>query len=151
MSVARTPKTTSAPARRSTKGGGDTVDQTTILLRMVEQLRDDYARGQEEAKQSRKALRDRVDELVDRMGQLETTTALTGQTDARVRADLDEINKRLGGQGDVGETVAFWRDLMRTGRRVTLVASIAGITSLGALGALVTGAWDWIRSVLRIN
>ena len=118
---------------------------------MVEQLRDDYAHGQEEAKQSRKALRDRVDELVDRMGQLETTTALSGQTDARVRADLDEINKRLGGQGDVGETVAFWRDLMRTGRRVTLVASIAGITSLGALGALVTGFWDWIRSVLRIN
>lgn len=34
---------------------------------------------------------------------------------------------------------------------LTLIASLAGITSLGALGVLVTGFLDWIRSVLRIN
>lgn len=139
-----------APARRSTKGGGP-VDQTTLLLRMVEQLRDDYARDQEDAKQSRAALRGRVDELFDRLGRMETSTALSGQIDDRVQAELDELNKRLGEGGDVGDTVTAWRDLMRTGRRVTLIASLAGITSLGALGALLTGAWDWLKSVFRIG
>lgn len=145
------PRTSStAPARRSTSGGGD-VDQTTLLLRMVEQLRNDYARDQEDAKQSRAALRGRVDELFDRLARMETSTALEGQIDAQVRTEIDTLNQRLGDGGDVGDTVAAWRDLLRTGRRVTLLASIAGITSLSALVALLTGAWDWLKSALRIG
>ena len=138
-------------------------DQNALLLKMLEQLRDDYARDQEAARESRAKLHERVDAIGERIGKMETTTALAGQIDAQVRTELDGLNRRvhdglgtLNGRldpekGDIGSTVAAWNDMLKTGRRISWLLGIAGITSVGTGLALIGGAWDSIKAWLKLG
>jgi len=128
------------------------VDSTDLLLKLIEQLREDMARDQEQARESRAKLYDRVDAIVDQLAAMDKTAALSGEIDAQVRRELDIINQRLDPKkGDVGTTVAAWGDLLTTGRRLSLLAGIVGITGIGSFIAALTGAWDWIRNVLKLH
>lgn len=137
-------------------------DQNALLLKMLEQLRDDYARDQEAARSSRAKLHERVDDIVERIGKMETTAAIAGQIDAQVRSELDGLNQRvhrelgeLNGRldpkkGDIGSTVAAWNDMLKTGSRISWLLGIAGITSVGTGLALIGGAWDAIKAWLKL-
>lgn len=159
----RSRSTSTTPASRRPRSGGIVADQNALLLKMLEQLRDDYARDQEAARSSRAKLHERVDDIVERIGKMETTAAIAGQIDAQVRIELDGLNQRMHREmaelnarldpekGDIGSTVAAWNDLMKTGRRMSWLLGIAGITSVGTGLALIGGAWDGIRAYFKMN
>jgi transposase len=122
-------------------------NDTALLLEMMRQFREDYARDQEAASQTRAAMRDRIDELFDRFARMETTAALSAEVDAQVRTELDALTKALT---DVEPVAVEWNRVKSIGKWAAsgLLASGVGI------GALAAAAGDqvvaFIRAWLRI-
>ena len=123
-------------------------DNTALLLEVLRQFREDYAQDQEAAQTSRAAIRQRMEEVVDRLGKMETTAALSGQIDAQVRTELDALTRKLT---EVEPVAVEWGRVKSIGKWAAsgLLASGVGI------GALVASAGDQvvaaIRAFLRIS
>lgn len=60
-----------------------------LLPAMMQDLKGDMAAKREASRQSRGAIRDRVEDVVERLGKRETTMAVAGQVDAQVRDEID--------------------------------------------------------------
>jgi len=115
---------------------------TTLLLEMLKQFQEEYAQDQESARQSRAAMRDRVEEIADRIGKLETTAALSGHIDAQVRTELDALTKALT---QVEPVAVEWNRVKSIGKWAAsgLLASGVGI------GALAAAAGDQVVAAVR--
>lgn len=117
-------------------------DNTALLLEMMKQFREDYARDQEAASLTRAALRQRIDEVVDRLGKMETTAAISGEIDAQVRTELDALTKALT---EVEPVAVEWNRVKSIGKWAAsgLLASGVGI------GALAAAAGDQVVAAVR--
>lgn len=117
-------------------------DNTAILLEVLRQFREDYAQDQESARQSRAAMRQRMEEIVDRLGKMETTAALSGEIDAQVRTELDALTRKLT---EVEPVAVEWGRVKSIGKWAAsgLLASGVGI------GALAAAAGDQVVAVVR--
>lgn len=117
-------------------------DNTALLLEVLRQFREDYAQDQESARQSRAAMRQRMEEVVDRLGKMETTAALSGEIDAQVRTELDALTRKLT---QVEPVAVEWNRVKSIGKWAAsgLLASGVGI------GALAAAAGDHVVAVIR--
>lgn len=117
-------------------------DNTAILLEVLRQFREDYTQDQESARQSRAAMRQRMEEIVDRLGKMETTAALSGEIDAQVRTELDALTRKLT---EVEPVAVEWGRVKSIGKWAAsgLLASGVGI------GALAAAAGDQVVAVVR--
>ena len=117
-------------------------DNTALLIEMMKQFREDYARDQEAASLTRAALRQRIDEVVDRLGKMETTAAISGEIDAQVRTELDALTKTLT---EVEPVAVEWNRVKSIGKWAAsgLLASGVGI------GALAAAAGDQVVAAIR--
>ena len=117
-------------------------DNTALLLEVLRQFREDYAQDQESARQSRAAMRQRMEEVVDRLGKLETTAALSGEIDAQVRTELDALTRKLT---QVEPVAVEWNRVKSIGKWAAsgLLASGVGI------GALAAAAGDQVVAAIR--
>lgn len=138
-------------ASRRPRSGGTVADNTALLLEMLKQFRDEYARDQESAQRSRAALHQRVDEVVDRLGKMETTAALSGTIDAQVRTELDLLTKKLN---EVAPVAVEWGRVKSIGKWAAsgLLASGVGIGALAATaGDQVIAAIQTIKAWFHIQ
>ena len=123
-------------------------DNTALLLEVLRQFREDYAQDQEAAQTSRAAIRQRMEEVVDRLGKMETTAALSGQIDAQVRTELDALTKKLT---EVEPVAVEWGRVKSIGKWAASGLLASGV----GLGALAASAGDQvvhaIRTFLRIS
>lgn len=123
-------------------------DNTALLLEVLRQFREDYAQDQEAAQTSRAAIRQRMEEVVDRLGKMETTAALSGQIDAQVRTELDALTKKLT---EVEPVAVEWGRVKSIGKWAASGLLASGV----GLGALAASAGDQvvaaIRAFLRIS
>ena len=121
-------------------------DNTALLLEVLRQFREDYAQDQESARQSRAAMRQRMEEVVDRLGKLETTAALSGEIDAQVRTELDALTRKLT---QVEPVAVEWNRVKSIGKWAAsgLLASGVGIGALAAAAGdqVVAGIRAWLR------
>jgi len=139
------------PASRQPRRGGTVADQTALLLEMVKQLREDYARDQEAARQSRMALHSRVDEVIDRMGKMETTAALSGEIDAQVRTELDELRTIINGNAaSIAPTIDEWKRIRALGLGLVGLLAIGGVSMGAILATAGDAAVNAVRGWLRI-
>ena len=95
---------------------------------MIAQLRDDLAQEREASRESRARQHQRTDEVIDRLGRIDSTIAVAGQVDAQVRTELDDLKKVVG---NIKPTVEEWRRMRTLG---------IGIVGLMTTDGLVTGA-----------
>ncbi len=126
-----------------------------LLLSMLEQLRDDFAaervaRRDENAaaRHARAVTHGRIDEVIERLGRLDTSVALAGQTDAQIRAELDTLKLSLAG---IAPTIDEWRRIRALGLGIVGLMTAGGLSIGAALswgGDTVTG---WVRAWLRIH
>jgi hypothetical protein len=127
-------------------------EETDLLLKMMEQMRADFARSEEASRLSRAAMHDRMEESIDRLGKLETSIAISGAVDAQVRNELDGLK---GSIRAIEPTVAEWKDMLKAGRRISWILGISGLLSGAALWAAFQWAGDTlinaVRSWLRIT
>ena len=117
-------------------------EPTIVLLEMVRQLREDYARDQEASRESRAALHRRVDEVIERLAQIETTVAIAGQLDA-LKSTV-EVNAT-----SIAPTVDEWRRIRAIGIGIVGLLAVGGI-SIGAAAmwageALVNAVRGWLK------
>ena len=132
--------------RRNTVGE----DTTKLLLTMMEQLRDDFQDERNASRESRAKLHERMNEVANDVGTIKGDIRILGEVDGQLRSEMQALAKTVEtNQAATQPTVDAWRDLMTTGRRVSWVFSIAGITTIGGLVAAVTGVFDWIAGWLR--
>lgn len=117
-------------------------DNTDLLLEMLRQFREDYAQDQAAASQTRAALRQRIDEVFDRLAKMETTAALSAEVDAQVRTELDALTKTLT---EVEPVAVEWGRVKSIGKWAAsgLLASGVGI------GALAAAAGDQVVAAVR--
>ena len=113
-----------------------------LLLEMLRQLRNDFAEERDAARESRARTHERIDDVVARLGRIDTTMALSGSIDAQVRTELDQVNTRLG---VMQPTIDEWARIRVVG------AWAAGILLTGGLGigAIVAATGDWLSSAIR--
>lgn len=139
-------------------------NDTALLLEMIreqgraiEGLRRVIEEGNQRSSDGRSRLHERMDEFATHLGKIEGDIAILGQVDAQVRTELQTLagvveDNRVG----VAPAVEAWADfgkLLKTGKRISIIFSLAGVTTIGGLLGALTGVWstvgDWIRALLR--
>lgn len=153
-----TPPRRRVPAKPNPKPAERTVgDEYKILLAMLEQqnrsidgLRAVVSQGHEKSSESRAKLHERIDEVGEKIARLEGSVGILGHVDGQVRHELDGLKTALNQHKEaIDPTVENWRELMKSGKRISWAFSIAGITTIGGLIAVVTGVFDWVGGWVR--
>lgn len=126
-----------------------------MLLKMLEQLRDDFSDEREASRQSRAKLHERVDGMAQDIGAIRGDIRILGQVDGQIRDEVRALGETVeANRAEVQPTVDALRQLMANGRAVSWIFGIAGITTVGGLVGVVTGIWDGlghaIRTILRL-
>ncbi|GGF24200.1 hypothetical protein GCM10011321_14460 [Youhaiella tibetensis] len=123
-----------------------------LLLTMMQDLKDDVAAEREASRQSRGAIRDRVEDVVERLGKLETTMAVAGQVDAQVRDEIDALRASIEeNRAAVQPTVDEWRRIKTIGIGLVGLLALGGLSVGAALAWAGEGAVNAVRAWLRIS
>lgn len=127
--------------------------ETDLILRRIDELREDMAAEREASRESRARTHQRIDELAERIAGLDKTVTLAGEDATQVRSALGAVETRIN--DGIQPVVDDWRDIMRAGRRVSWLLGVSGLVSGAALWASVQWAGDAvvnaIRHLLRIS
>lgn len=125
-------------------------EETQLLLKMLEQLRDDFSDEREASRQSRAKLHERVDGMAEDIGAIRGDIRILGQVDGQIRDEVRALGETVeANKADVLPTVEAWRHLLANGRAVSWIFGIAGITTVGGLVGVVTGIWDGLWNTIR--
>ena len=119
---------------------------------MVRQLREDYAEDQKAARESRAAQHRRLDEVMLRLGQMETTAALAGEVDAQVRTELDELKALVDANAQaIAPTVDEWKRIRALGLGIVALLAVGGVSVGAFLAYAGEAAVNAVRAWLRIS
>jgi len=120
--------------------------EQSLLLSMLEQLRDDFAAERDASHISRAGLHRRLDEVNERLGRLDTGVALSGQADAQVRSELDRLARQVDdNQAAIAPSIEEWQRIRRLGLGIVGLMTAGGLT----IGALVQWGGDSAVSAMR--
>lgn len=125
----------------------DQSSANAAILQMLEGLRSDLATEREAAHESRATTHKRIDELIDRLGRVETTVAISGQVSAQSRNQFDALEREVRDQ--IAPTVEEWQRMLKTSRRLMIVLGISPFATAGAVAAAFTWGGDWLVSLIR--
>lgn len=117
------------------------------ILQMLEGLRSDLATEREATHESWATTHKRIDELIDRVGRVETTVAISGQVSAQSRNQFDALEREVRDQ--IAPTVEEWQRMLKTSRRLMIVLGISPFATAGAVAAAFTWGGDWLVSLIR--
>lgn len=125
-------------------------EETHLLLRMLEQMREDFNQEREADRQSRARLHERVDGMAEDIGAIRGDIRILGQVDGQIRDEVRALGETVeANKAEVLPTVEAWRHLLANGRAVSWIFGIAGITTVGGLVGVVTGVWDAVLNAVR--
>ncbi len=119
-----------------------------LVVRMIEQLRADMAEDREASRASRARTHERIDEVVHRLGRIDTTIALAGEVDAQVRTEITGLKTSIDG---MSPTVDEWRRIKRIGMWTAGIVLGGGISIGAVVAAIGDQAATALRHWLRIN
>lgn len=134
-------------------------DEYKILLTMLEQqnasiesLRAIVAQGHEKSSDSRSKIHDRIDEVSDRLGQIEGDIRILGQVDGQVRGEVQALSAQVAkNQAEAQPTIDEWRRIRAIGIGIVGLLALGGV-SIGAMFAYAGEAViNWARHILRIG
>ena len=120
-------------------------EETKLLLSMLEQLRDDFQDERNASRESRAKLHERMNEVANDVGAIKGDIRILGEVDGQVRGELQALKTTVeANHADTRPTVDAWRDMLKTGRRITIIMGIAGLSFAGIL----TGIFTWFGDTL---
>lgn len=125
-------------------------DETTLLLTMLKQLRDDFQEEREASRQSRSKLYERMDGVANDVGEIKGDIRMLGEADGQLRGQLQTLAQTVEeNQANTAPTVSAMRDLLKTGRRFTIVMGIAGLSFAGILTAIFAWFGDTLPTMIK--
>jgi hypothetical protein len=124
---------------------------------MLEQVRQDMQAMQasmqardEASSQGRARLYDRIDEVANDVGTIKGDIRILGEVDGQVRGELQALAATVAAnQQDTKPTVDAWRDMLKTGRRITIIMGIAGLSFAGILTGIFTWFGDTLPAIVK--
>ena len=127
-------------------------DQETLLLKMMEQLRDDFQAEREASRQSRAKLHERVDGMADDIGAIRGDIRILGQVDGQVRGEVKALAEKVDqNQKEAQPTIDEWKRIRALGIGIAGLLAIGGV-SFGAMAVWAgEGFVNAIRHWLRIT
>jgi hypothetical protein len=113
--------------------------EQSLLLSMLEQLRDDFAAERDVSHAGRAAMHRRLDEVSERLARLDINVALSGQADAQLRGEIDRLAGKVdANQAAVAPSIDEWKRIRGLGLGIVGLMTAGGVT----LGALVQWGGD---------
>lgn len=137
---------TPTPARKPTKRA----PSQAIALARIEEALVSIRRDLDGDRESRRVMHEKIDHLSEQNARQDQTIALAGETtsqlrDIILRVDTDLSNKITTLTDDISKnvkpTVAQFNLLLKTGRGVAILLSVAGLS----VGVLAMAAWEGAR------
>lgn len=126
-------------------------DSNDLLLKMMEQMRDDFQEEREASRQSRARLHERMDEVATDVGTIKGDIRILGEVDGQVRGELQSLTATVAAHhAEVSPSVDEFR------RMKTVGLSIVGLIGIGGTAFGASLIWwgehtvAFIRWVLRI-
>lgn len=117
----------------------------------VDRLRADFQDEKMMAHESRSVIHQRLDNQVQQIAHMETTIALSGQIDAQVREELQNLKDTVEkNQEAVSPTIAEWRRMKTLGLGIAGLIAMSGLTVGGILVYMSETAVSGIRHWLKI-
>ena len=140
-----------AAAKTNPKTSERTVgEETKLLLSMLEQLRDDFQDERNASRESRAKLHERMNEVANDVGAIKGDIRILGEVDGQVRGELHALKTTVeANHADTRPTVDAWRDMLKTGRRITIIMGIAGLSFAGILTGIFTWFGDTLPSIVK--
>lgn len=123
-------------------------DQTDLLLKMMEQLRDDFQDEREASRKSREKLHERVDGISEDIGSIRGDIRILGKVDAQIRGEVQAVGAKVE---SAQPTLDEWRRIRAIG------IGLVGLLALGGMSVGAALAWagesvvNAIRHWLRIG
>lgn len=118
----------------------------SLLLSMLEQLRDDFAAERDASHIGRAGMHRRLDEVSERLARLDTNVALGRQADAQLRGELDRLARQVDdNQATIAPSIEEWKRIRGLGLGIVGLMTAGGVT----LGALVQWGGDTAVSAAR--
>lgn len=123
-------------------------DQTDLLLKMMEQLRDDFQDEREASRKSREKLHERVDGISDDIGSIRGDIRILGKVDAQIRGEVQSLGTKVD---NAQPTLEEWRRIRAIG------IGLVGLLALGGMSVGAALAWagesvvNAVRHWLRIG
>lgn len=126
-------------------------DKDDMMLRMMEQLRDDFHAEREASRSSREKLHERIDSVADDIGNLRGDIRILGATDAQIRGEVQSLSETVANhQSEIQPTVDDWRRIKAIGLGIVGLLALGGISVGAAFSWAGEAAVNWIRHLLRI-
>lgn len=125
-------------------------DQSELLLKMVEQLRDDFRDEREASRKSRASLHERVDGISEDIGAIRGDIRILGEVDGQVRGEIQSLKQTVEtNQTEMKPTVDEWKRIRAIGIGFAGILALGGV-SLGAMAmyageTLVNAIRHWLR------
>jgi hypothetical protein len=123
-------------------------DQTDLLLKMVEQLRDDFREEREASRQSRKSLHERMDEVAQDVGTIRGDIRILGEVDGQERGEIQALSARVD---NAQPTLEEWRRIRAIGIGLVGMLALGGMSVGAALAWAGESVVNAIRHWLRIG
>lgn len=125
-------------------------EETKLLLSMLEQLRDDFQDERNASRESRAKLHERMNEVANDVGAIKGDIRILGEVDGQVRGELQALKATVENHhAETKPTVDAWRDMIKTGRRITIIMGIAGLSFAGILTGIFTWFGDTLPAVIK--
>lgn len=122
-----------------------------MLLKMLEQLRDDFRDEREASRQSRSKLHERVDGMADDVGAIRGDIQILGEVDGQIRGEVQSLRDTVeANQKNVQPTVDEWRRIRAIGLGIVGLLAIGGVSLGAALAWAGEGVVSAVRHWLRI-
>lgn len=125
-------------------------EKEDLLLRLLEQLRDEFHDEREASRASRKKLHERVDALAEDVGAIRGDIRILGAADSQIRAEVQALKQTVeDNQAAAQPTIDEWRRIRAIGIGIVGLLALGGM-SVGAAfvwtgEAMVSAVRHWLR------
>lgn len=107
-------------------------DTTSLLLKMMEQLRGDFQEERDAARQSRAKLHERMDAVAEDVGTIKGDIRILGQVDGQVRGEVQALSATVSAHhAEVSPSVDEFKRMKTVGLSIVGLIGIGG-TAFGA-------------------
>ena len=114
------------------------VGRDDLLLKMLEQLRDDFQAERETSRQSRAKLHERVDGMAEDIGAIRGDIRLLGQADGQARGELQALARKVDqNQKETQPTIDEWKRIRALG--------------IGIAGLLGSGRTELLQAIMGVR
>lgn len=118
----------------------------------VKRIREDFQEEKQNARESRAVIHARLDSQAKQISHLDTTVAISGEVDARIREEIKTLKETVErNHAAVQPALDEWKRMKTLGVGISGLIAFAGLTAGGIIAYIGDGAVAAVRHWLKID